>query len=169
MRTFTKQQLTAWLNVMSSDTTRPALCGVAFKDDALVMTDGYALVALDIKDEWDKRYEPEDEINDREYIVPREKIKEWCKLHSAKATITVKELFEMASNHIGRYPEWRQLLPKVSDTIEPTQHFNMRLIEAVTQVFKNQTADMTMFDANSPIQFKTKDTNDLALVMPMKK
>ena len=166
MRTFKKQEVQAWLNAMSSDSTRPALCGVAFKDKALVMTDGYIMVALDIENEWQKKYEGDDWDD---YIVPREKIKEWCKMHSAKAEITVEELFALATTDNGRFPEWRQLMPKEPKDDKLTQLLNMALVGAITQVFKNQQVNITMFGGAKPMLFEATEHKDIALVMPLVK
>lgn len=168
MRSFTKTQMSKWLNVMSSDMTRPVLCGVCFKDKHIVMTDGYTLVALKIETDWKEEYGKDDAYED--LIVPRTAIKDWLSHHTAKESITVEELAKMGRKDIGRYPYWKNLLPSENDisNLTSTTYLNTALMSVACQVFINQPVHFTIYDSKKPIKLATDD-GDIALVMPLLK
>ena len=168
MRTFNKRQVRAWLNIMSYDATRPALCGVAFKNGYLAMTDGYILIALSIKDEWQESFTGEPGRFD--WIVPRENIAEWVKTHKAKDELAVADLFTMASRDRGQFPDWEKLADIELDKgtmngILPKPMLNMTLVSVVSEAFINESMKLEVFGEMKPIKLTTT-TGDVALVMP---
>lgn len=168
-RTFAQRQIKALTNAMWNDDTRPVLAGLAFKDHALVATDGYVLVAMNIKDDWQKDYEG-DEFGD--YIVPKQAIKEWIKTHTSKATISVEELWGMATK-MGKFPDWRKLATLVPDKslqegIVPQPIFNMALVGVVANVFLNEPMTTGVYGDKTPMKL-LNNKNDIALIMPMAK
>ena len=169
-RTFTQKQVKALLNAMWHDDTRPVLASLAFKDKALVATDGYVLVAMNIEADWQKEYEG-DEFAD--YVVPKDKLKEWCKTHTSKAEISVDELWAMAEKSYSKYPEWRKLATLVPDKdlangIMPQPIFDMALVGVVANVFLNEPMTAGIYGTMTPL--KLINTNkDIALIMPMTK
>lgn len=168
MRSFTKTQMSKWLNVMSSDMTRPALCGVCFKDKHIVMTDSYTLVALNIEKDWKEEYGKDDAYED--LVVPRSVIKDWLAHHTAKESITVEDLAKLGSRNIGRFPDWKSLLPSESASTNPTStaYLNTALMSVACQVLINQPVHLTIYDDRKPIELATDD-GDIALVMPLVK
>jgi hypothetical protein len=153
---------------MWHDDTRPALASLAFKDHALVATDGYVLVAMDITADWRKEYEG-DEFGD--YVVPKQVLKDWCKTHTSKAEISVEELWAMAEKSYCKYPDWRKLADVKPDKdlangIMPQPTFDPSLLKVVVDVFLDEPMTMGVYGSITPLKLLTKD-NDIALIMPM--
>lgn len=168
-RTISQKQIKALLKVMWHDETRPVLASLAFKDKALVATDGYVLVALNIESDWQDRYGG-DEKGD--YIVPMQKLKDWCKTHTSKAELSVEELWDMAEQ-LDYYPEWRRLSEvevskEVRNGIFPQPLFNTALLGTVMNVFLNEHMTMSIYGEKTPLKL-SNNKGDIALVMPLAK
>lgn len=104
----TKKQVKAFLEVMSSDDSRPVLtqASIELYNDIshLVATDSYKLVAIPVTG-------VSDMIGKR---IPREELVKWYKLASNKDYFTdenVRELATIDPEESGKYPEWQKLMP----------------------------------------------------------
>lgn len=168
-RTFTQKQLKALIDAMSDDETRPVLCSLAFKDRSLVATNGFVLVAMNIEDDWKTEYNG-NEFGD--HIVPKQKLKEWCKTHTSKAEISVEELWAMAEKGSCRYPEWRRLADlepedkTIRSGIMPQPIYNMALVKVVANIFINEPMTTGVYGEKAPMKM-INNKGDIALIMPM--
>lgn len=166
-RKINQKQLKALTKCMWPDESRPGLAGLAFKDKAIVATDGYVLVALNIESEWKDEYEG-DEKGD--YIVPIQKIKEWCKTHTSKAEITIPELWDMARKEY-QFPEWRRLLSlepstKPKDGEMPQPKFKMADFSTAINVFLGDEMTMSVTGEHSALKL-VNSKGDMAFIMPL--
>lgn len=172
MRTFTKKQVKGWLNVMSKDATRPALCGVKLSDKKAWLTDGYIAVSYDLSDGWTK------ELENR--FITREALTEWCKEHTTKAELSVEELGKLAEpkesykNYADRYPDLKQIFDK-EDTVIVREKANLQclldpqLVINAIGVLDKPVIWETPRGEFKPARIISKNFNDVALIMPLTK
>ena len=105
----TKKQVKAFLEVISSDTSRPVICTAKVDTyegrTVLIATDGYQLAALDAPGL--KGHEGK--------LIDRTELIKWYKLAGTKDRLDEKALIEMPNARdddkwYGEYPEWVKII-----------------------------------------------------------
>lgn len=109
MTKLTKKQVKAFLEVISSDTSRPVICTAKIDTykgrTVLIATDGYQLAALDAPGL--KGHEGK--------LIDRTELIKWYKLAGTKDRLDEKALIEMPNARdddrwFGEYPEWTKII-----------------------------------------------------------
>lgn len=160
----TKKQVKAFLEVISSDTSRPIICTAKIDTykgrTVLIATDGYQLAALDapgLKGQEGK-------------LIDRTELIKWYKLASSKDRLDENTLIKMpdardSEKWYGEYPEWI----KIIEAQHPGE---------ITKVALNAKYMLTMqILADAPILYTTNgqrgavtayENNNLYVIMPLK-
>jgi DNA polymerase III sliding clamp (beta) subunit (PCNA family) len=164
----TKKQVKTFLDVISSDDSRPVLTHAkidTFDGQAvLVGTDSYKLAALQLKDTI---------LPAMGNLVPRTELLKWYKLASNKDYLTETELAAMSTSeeNIGKYPEWQRLVPDAKDMTALTSINVNALYLATMQELTGDYAKIGLewqfYGALAPIVAR-RDGN-IYIVMPLKK
>jgi DNA polymerase III sliding clamp (beta) subunit (PCNA family) len=134
----TKKQVAAFLEVISSDSSRPILttASVELRENSayqnevfLVATDGYVLAALMLPKSFEKHAKK---------VITRAELIKWYKLASSKDLFTDETLEPLLVESDGNYPDWQKLMPTKSEPVT-----------SVTKISLNAKYMMTMQKLNN--------------------
>lgn len=162
-----KKQLKAFLEVMSSDTSRPVLNHAKIDTydghPVLVATDGYVLTALRLTD---------DVLPIVGQLIPRTELIKWHKLANTKDRLTEKDIIPMAvpddkgfHNGNAQYPEWQKLIPTEVGSLPS---FTLNANYLLTMQVINETPLTWQFGITKLTPVIARANNNLYLVMPLK-
>ena len=160
----TKKQVKAFLEVISSDTSRPVICTAKVDTyegrTVLIATDGYQLAALDAPGL--KGHEGK--------LIDRTELIKWYKLAGTKDRLDEKALIEMPNARdddkwYGEYPEW----VKIIEAQHPGEITKIAL-NARYMLTMQTLADKTLvYTANGQRGAVTaREDNNLYVIMPLK-
>lgn len=153
----TKKQVGYLLKIMSDDTTRPALSGLAFRDGKAWATNGYAMVGFDTKLDT----EPVDE---QYKVISRADIVKWYKLANTKDVLDDKALSEMATTSY-RTPDYTTFL-KVESVGEGSTAFDATLPYNIQMCLANKPViEWEINPSNRTATYKTKGDGYVAMFM----
>lgn len=154
-----KKQVSYLLKVVSSDYTRPVLCGVyidEYKGDTVVVaTDGYVLVMLKAPDL-------------KEHVgqfIAREEIVKWYKLASYKDNFD-GSIQAMYSELFSNYPQWQKIVNKIEKAAVDSITFNEDYVYNMCKL-AGTPLTWTMNGKNGAITSTDKHDN-MYVVMPLK-
>lgn len=109
----TRKQVKAYLDVLSNDDYRPALCraAISLKDGKpyLAATNSYILAALKLDDSYSELVGK---------CVLREELVKWYKLADGKSVLTDDVLKDMLVDNAEKFPGWDALVPKSTTATE---------------------------------------------------
>ena len=164
----TKKQVKAFLEVLSSDDTRPILtqASIELHNDHtyLVATDAYKLAAILVNG-------VSDMIGKR---IPREELVKWYKLASNKDYFTdenVRELATLDPEEHGKYPEWQKLMPK--DDQEKSQQtsigVNASYLLTMENLAQERTGSGMYWDCYNNTMLVNRSNDNYYIVMELRK
>lgn len=161
----TKKQVKAFLEVLSSDESRPVLTHAKIDmldgTPVLIGTDSYKLAALKLTD---------DILPEMGSLVPRESLVKWYKLASNKDYLTEVELITMAipEEEVGKYPEWQRLVPDVKDIVDlPNIRINAGYMFTLQTLVEMPGLEWEFYGPLAPVV--SRYNGNLLIVMPLKK
>jgi hypothetical protein len=169
-----KKQVKAFLEVISSDETRPVLTHAKIDElegqPVLIGTDSYKLAAIKLTD---------DILPKMGSLIPRAELVKWYKLASNKDYLTETELLEMAipddqgfGEDKTQYPKWQKLVPSEDTRTELTGICINADFMATMQILSGSDGysggmPWEFYGSLSPV-ISRKD-GSIYLVMPLKK
>lgn len=163
----TKKQVKAFLEVLSSDDTRPILtqASIELYNDVshLVATDSYKLAAIPVNG-------VSDIIGKR---IPREELVKWYKLAGNKDLFTdenVRELATIDPEEHGKYPAWQEIVPKLDEETTPQHSFGAQASYMLTmEKLSEQDGGMYWDFYKDHVMLVNRTNGSLYVVMELRK
>ena len=158
--TLSRKQVKAFLEVMSSDESRPVMCKASLQQHNdkmyLVTTDSYKLTAQRISDDF------ADSIG---HSISRESLTKWYKLAGPKDRFTDEDVRELMQDNVTDYPKWQTLMPALEWTPSELTQFSVQVSFLVTM--ENLAGGSLIYKFNSQQLYAEKD-GSIYVVMQLK-
>lgn len=157
-----KKQIKGLLNVMSSNSHRPAIAQACVNTAAdgktyLTVTDGYHLASI---------YAPD--LSDCVGLaIPRDEMIKWYKLAVGKTVFNDDTVRELAKDTGHKYPDWSVLLPRGDEEKPlPTAYFNADYMSNLQQVNGDPLLYRFYRDIHSPAV--ARNEGNIYIIMQLK-